>query len=235
MDTKPTTKTLQAYRQLKTLIERGRLGAGERVTEAKAAKLVGMSRGPVRESLLRLEAEGLLRNRGTRRSRVVAYTEDQEPEDMLRRYELREQIEAGAARLAAKNMTGWEIDRLRHLAQAVDDAWATGDRKARYHATDEFHRFLLTGCGNPLFAEVWDAYRLAPTQPRSPEVEDHIFANLPSEERHPGGSLLPVVEAIAQHDPDRADLLMKSRVRLITEALRKTFWKTAVAHPSEPI
>jgi len=36
------TKTSQAYRRIKGLIEEGRLEAGERVTEAKVSKLVGM-------------------------------------------------------------------------------------------------------------------------------------------------------------------------------------------------
>ena len=90
------TKHSQAYRRIKVLIEDGHLQAGQRVTEAKVAKMVGMSRGPVRESLLRLQAEGLLHHKASWRSRVVAYTEDQNPQEMLRRYELREEIESGA-------------------------------------------------------------------------------------------------------------------------------------------
>jgi DNA-binding GntR family transcriptional regulator len=220
------SKTSQAYRQIKVLIEAGHLGAGERVTEAKVAKLVGLSRGPVRESLVRLEAEGLLHHKGSRRSRIVAYTEDQNPEDMLRRYELREQIESGAVRLASKNMSGWQIDRLKQLAQQVDDAEQLHDRNARHEAGREFHHFLLANCGNPLFLEVWQTQRLAPTQPRSPELEDMILGIAEAIE---GGderrTLTEVVEAIAAHDPDWAESLMKRRVHAITEALRKTVWK----------
>jgi DNA-binding GntR family transcriptional regulator len=218
-----TSKTSQAYRQIRVLIERGQLRAGERVTEAKAAKLVGMSRGPVRESLLRLEAEGLLRHKGSRRSRVVAYVEDQNPEEMLRRYELREQIEGGAARLASKNMTGWQLDRLMQLARQTDEAWESGNREARYEAVGEFHQFLLANCGNPLFLEVWQTHRLAPLQPRSPQLEDRILANVPDDQDETG-AMVKVVEAIAGHDPDRAEALMKNRVRRITEALRNTLW-----------
>jgi DNA-binding GntR family transcriptional regulator len=220
-----TSKTSQAYRQLKTLIEGGHLGAGQRVTEAKAAKMVGMSRGPVRESLLRLEAEGLLRHQGSRRSRTVAYTEDQNPEEMLQRYELREQIESGAARLAAKNMTGWQIDRLMELAKQVDGAEQLHDRNARHEVGHDFHQFLLANCGNPLFLEIWQTERLMPTQPRSPELEDMILGKVEAIE---GGadraSLIQVVEAIAVHDPDRAETLMKLRIHAITEAIRKTVW-----------
>ena len=47
-------KSLQAYRRIRKLIENGHLEAGEQVTETKA-RLIGMSRGPVRESLLCLD------------------------------------------------------------------------------------------------------------------------------------------------------------------------------------
>jgi DNA-binding GntR family transcriptional regulator len=220
------SKTSQAYRQIKVLIEAGHLGAGQRVTEARVAKLVGLTRGPVRESLLRLEAEGLLHHKGSRRSRVVAYTEDQNPSEMLQRYEMREQIESGAVRLASKNMTGWQIDRLRQLAQQVDDASQSDDREVRHEVGQDFHRFLLANCGNQLYWEVWQAQRLAPTQPRSPELEDMILGVADAfEDGSACGSLVQVVEAIAAHDPDRAEMLMKRRIRSITEALRKTVWE----------
>ncbi len=221
---KNATKTAIAYRQIKGLIEEGRLRAGERVTETKISKMVGMSRGPVRESLLRLEAEGLLQNRGIRRSRIVSFVEDQKPEEMLQRYELREQIESGAVRLAAKNMTGWQIDQLMELAKQVDLAWEKKDRQARYEAVGEFHQFLLANCGNPLFFEVWQTHRLAPLQPRSPKLDDTILAKLP-EDKDRRGRLVEVVQAVAAHDPDRAESLMKLVIRRITDALRNTLWK----------
>jgi DNA-binding GntR family transcriptional regulator len=219
-----SSKTSQAYRQIKILIEAGHLGAGQRVTEGQVADMVGMSRGPVRESLLRLEAEGLLRHKGSRRSRVVAYTEDQNPAEMLQRYELREQIESGAVRLASKNMTGWQIDRLMQLARQLDEIDQSHDRDARREAGEEFHRFLMANCGNPLFLEVWQRQRLAPTQPRAPKLEDMITAKV-TEVCGEHGTLVEVVEAIACHDPDRAEALMKHRLHAVTEALRAIVWK----------
>jgi DNA-binding GntR family transcriptional regulator len=231
MQTTGTTKTSEAYRRIKGLIENGQLEAGERVTQAKVASLVGMSRGAVRETLLRLEAEGLLQNRGIRRSRVVAYVEDQNPVEILQRYELREQIEGGAVRLASKNMTGWHIDRLMELAQRVEAAWEANDRQTRYDAVRELHHFLLAKCGNPLFLEVWQTHRLLPPQPRSPEFEDTLYANIP-EGRDSPRWWLEVAQAIAAHDPDRAESVMKQSVRCITDALRKTLWKMDIAAPS---
>jgi len=219
-----TSKSVQAYRQIKQLIQEGRVPSGERLTEAKAASLVGMSRGPVRESLVRLEAEGLLKNRGSRRSRVVAYFEDQNPEEMLARYELREQIESGTARLAAKNMTGWQIDRLRDLARTADEMQKSGDRENQDEAAGALRQFLMEHCGNPLMAEIWRTYNLAPVRTRSPEVEAAILGAIPqSEQDHPSFSEL--ADAIAVHDADLVEELLKRRIRRITEAIREYIWK----------
>jgi DNA-binding GntR family transcriptional regulator len=219
--TKNATKTIHAYREIKQLIEEGRFASGEKVTETKVSKMLGISRGPVRESLLRLEAEGVLKNRGIHRSRTVAYVEDQNPAEILQRYELREQIEGGAARLAAKNMTGWQLDRLMELAQRVEAAWNVKDRQVRYDAVGEFHQFLMANCGNPLLLEVWQTHHLAPLQPRSSQMEDALLANI-SKKRQRQDSLVEVARAISQHDPDRAESLMKSLVRRITDAIRDT-------------
>ena len=223
------SKSAQAYRQLKRLIQEGRVPSGERLTEAKAAALVEMGRGPVREALVRLEAEGLLENRGSRRSRVVAYLEDQNPEEMLARYELREQIESGAARLAAKNMTGWQIDRLRELARAAEAVQASGDREKRNETAGAFRQFILEHCGNPLVLDVWQTYNIAPVRARSPEVEDDVLGAIPQSERnHP--SIAEIAEAVAVHDADLAEELLKRRLRRVTEAIREYIWKHKAEH-----
>ncbi len=221
---KPSDRASEAYRRLRDLIQAGDLSAGERLTEAKAAELVGTGRGPVRESLLRLQAEGFVEHLGSGRSRVVAYTEDEDPAELLYRYELREQIAVGAVRLASKNMTGWQIDRVRELARDVEEAWHAQDREVRFEANGRFHLFLVTHCGNPLLLRVWHTYRLAPSRPRSPELEARIMAAVPEAERE-RWPLTDVVDAIAAHDPDRAEAVMRHRVQQITQALRDVVWR----------
>jgi DNA-binding GntR family transcriptional regulator len=215
----PRTKSDLAYRRLRELIAAGGFDGGERLTESKLAVQLGMKRGPIRESLLRLQAEGLLKSRGSRRSRVIMYTEDQDPRDMLHRYEVREQIEAGAAGLAAKNMNGWQIDALRELAMQVGQYADPSQTGQLYAAGMEFHQYLVANCGNPVLLAVWERERLAPPQPRSWEMEQKLREQMPPE--HERASLLDVVDAIAVHDQDRAERLMKQRIRFVTNALRK--------------
>jgi DNA-binding GntR family transcriptional regulator len=219
------TKAMEAYHRLRTLIIDGKFKSGDRLTAAAAAKLVRMGRGPIRESLLRLEAEGLLMNRGNRRSRVIVYTEDEDRGKLLERYELREQIEAGAARLAAKNMSGRQIGELRQLAQRTVELERTGDREQRYKSNYEFHRYLVANCGNALMFEFWQNFHLVPTRPRTTRFEDEIRSHIaPNDRVHP--NCVDVVEAIAQHDQDRAEEVMRRMLRLVTIAIEQTVWGT---------
>jgi len=218
------SKSAEAYDRLRDLIHAGKFDHGQRLSESAAARLLKMGRGPIRDSLLRLETEGLLGARGKRRSRVVMFTEDEDQEKLLRRYEVREQVESGATRLAAKNMNGWQIDTLRKLAEQVERFRLSGEAAARYEASGEFHRYLMTNCGNALLLEIWDKYRLAPARPRTVEFEQRILSNIPEAEREKP-TLVEMVDAIAAHDQDRAERLMKERIRKITEAIRATVWE----------
>jgi DNA-binding GntR family transcriptional regulator len=218
------TKAMEAYRRLRTLIIDGRFKSGERLTAAAAAKLVGMGRAPIRESLLRLEAEGFLMSRGKRRSRVIVYTEDEDRGRLLQRYELREQVEAGAARLAAKNISGRQIDQLRLLADNVAALIKSGDREQRYKANYAFHRYLVANCGNRTMFDVWENFHLAPSRPRTAQFEEELLSHIPPDQReHP--NCVDVAEAIASHDQERAEELMRQMLRLVTTAIEQTVWK----------
>lgn len=222
--TAAASKTAKAYRHLRQFIEEGRFNGEKPLTEKELARRLGMSRGPIRESLVRLQSEGLLQAKGSRRGRVVTqFTEDQDLGELLFRYELREQIEVGAVRLAAKNMNGWQIDHLASLAAKVTEYTLSGESEPRYAATSEFHHYLIANCGNPLLFQVWEQFRLSPPRPKSVETEQRIFQNMPAEQRDQPW-LEDVVEAIAAHDQDRAESLMRVRIRAVTEALRKSLW-----------
>jgi DNA-binding GntR family transcriptional regulator len=216
------TKTQNAYIQLKQSLLLGRLKPGQRLIEAKLCEELGLGRGPVREALLLLHGEGFVRNQGAYRGHIVQYTEDIPPDQLLHRYELREQIGAGACRLAAKNMNGWEIDQLRVLAQEIDDATRRGDRETSYRANYAFHQFLLESCGNALLRDVWESQQLMPLRPRSLSFEGELLAQV-GDCNDP--SMTDIVDAIATHDQTHAEATMKRRVRKITEALRATVYR----------
>jgi DNA-binding GntR family transcriptional regulator len=212
------TKAQDAYHQIKQALLAGTFQPGERLVEARVCQTLGLRRGPVREALLQLHGEGFVKNEGAYKGHVVEYTEDIPPDQMLYRYELREQVAGGACRLAAKNMNGWQIDMLREFAQRLDDSQRHADRELSGEANYAFHDFLISNCGNPLLREVWDSHMLMPSRPRSQALEKEIQSEIPDP---CDPSLLDIVEAISTHDPDLAESRMKNRVRKVTEALRR--------------
>ena len=50
------------YERLKSMIYRRQLDAGQRIVERKLAVELGVSRIPLREGMIRLESEGLIRS-----------------------------------------------------------------------------------------------------------------------------------------------------------------------------
>ena len=205
------TKSGGAYRRLKGLILSGRFGNGQRLSEAAAAKVVGAGRGPVRDAILRLESEGLLMSSGQRRSRTVAFAENEDPARMLARYELRRHIEGGAARLAAMNMNGWQVNRLRALAEEVRQS---RDYDHLFDTGTAFQQYLIANCGNHLMLRVWEREHLRSLRMRSPglaAVDLQTFVD----------AYEPSVDGIAARDPDVAEQAARGLVQLLVGDLRE--------------
>lgn len=227
----PPTKAAEAYARLKSLVLGGHFDNGQRLSEPQAAKLLGMGRGPVRNAIVRLESEGLLASIGQRRSRIVTYAEDQDQAQLLERYELREQIEGGAARLAAMNMNGWQVGRLRELAAEMARQRKAGSHEQRLEASAAFHEYLLGNCGNQLMLQVWQTHHLMPLILRNRELEA-AFDGYAAEHDSNHTTIEEVVDAIEAHDADLAEKLMRRMVHRALVALRHVVWKEQ-AQPGE--
>jgi DNA-binding GntR family transcriptional regulator len=138
----------RAYRHTKELILTGALAGGQLFSEGEIAQRLDISRTPVREAFLRLEAEQLLRL-VPKRGAVVVPVSPTEVDDVL---ELREALEAAAVRrivrderLLAAASAGWSraLDEQERCAAAEDpDGFAAAD--------DAFHRSLVDASGNML-------------------------------------------------------------------------------------
>lgn len=92
------------YRELRQAILQGRFPPASRLIETKLAELLNVSRTPVREAVLRLESEGLVkrvRGKGLR----VQDTRAKISEVVV----IRQALEGAAARLACANARDEEI------------------------------------------------------------------------------------------------------------------------------
>lgn len=104
-----------AYAALSEEILTGRLAPGTRLTQTALSARLAISRTPVREAMLRLQDEDLIRSPVMGAKPIVAPLVADELEEL---YLILGVLEGLAARLAARRLTGLAAARLRHSLEA---------------------------------------------------------------------------------------------------------------------
>ncbi|SEF40644.1 GntR family transcriptional regulator [Jhaorihella thermophila] len=139
------TRVGDAYRRLKAEIRANRLPPGFQATEPEIAARMGMSRTPVREALIQLQAEGLVELIPRRGARVLPVSVD----DMREIYEILTALEPDAAAgVAERGATRAELAPLVRATDDMEAALAADDLEAWAEADDRFHTALLDLHGN---------------------------------------------------------------------------------------
>lgn len=134
----------QTYDKLRFAIVRGQIRPNQRLIEVDLAEEFNVSRTPVRESLQRLAAEGLVMP--AKRGWVVRELSLDEIREI---YEAREALEGYAAGLAALRATSKQRQHIRGLIAARDEKLAKGTpRDERVFDNDAFHEAIFEACGN---------------------------------------------------------------------------------------
>jgi DNA-binding GntR family transcriptional regulator len=148
-----TTATSRAYDHVKRAILDRAYPGGALLSEGEIATEVGVSRTPVREALLRLETEGLVRLYPKRGALVLAVS-PQEISDVLETRELVETFTAGRASLdpeLIQRLTGFLAAMREHTAVTDPREFADADRR--------FHRTLVAAAGNEILTQLYDSLR----------------------------------------------------------------------------
>lgn len=126
------SRRVSPYERIKQSILAGELHPGEPLVEATLAQWCAVSRTPIREALMRLEQDGLIR-RGNRGFVV----RESSPEEILDLYEMRIVLESTAARVAAERRTVQDILLLRsshgRVARYLDDPTAMAKSNQSFH------------------------------------------------------------------------------------------------------
>jgi GntR family transcriptional regulator, gluconate operon transcriptional repressor len=130
----------------------GGLEPGERLVEARIAGQLGVSRGPVREALKLLRAEGLVDERPHRGTFVTSLS----VRDVRDIYDLRAAIESAAARLVAVRGTDADLRSMRRHFDQLVSAAASGDLASISAADLAFHDTLCSVSGNRRMHRVFD-------------------------------------------------------------------------------
>lgn len=136
-----------AYLLTKELIISGDLPGGTLISEGEIAERTGLSRTPVREAFLRLEAEDLLRLH-PKRGAVVVPISPEEAGDVL---ELRRALECSAAeRIARRGLAAQAGDALRELIARQRECAARRDVVGYVEVDVAFHAGIVEAAGNAL-------------------------------------------------------------------------------------
>jgi DNA-binding GntR family transcriptional regulator len=139
-----STLTEQAIVTLRAAIVDGRLRPGELSSVGRLADRLGVSRTPVREALLHLEREGMVRFERNRGVRVL----ESSAHDLDEVFVLRLLLEVPAARRAAEIAGDEELAALGGELDAMA-AMMRADDEAGFMERDEaFHEVLLRATGN---------------------------------------------------------------------------------------
>lgn len=152
---KPLSNTQIATRTLKQLIIENKLSPGSSHLESELAEVLGMSRTPVREATLLLEAQGLLQVRPRHGVKIASLSID----DMREIYQVLTELEALASQLAAgKDLAEEEYAAAEQAITDMDIALETDDRETWAKADEVFHSELIRLGGNQRVGHIVSMY-----------------------------------------------------------------------------
>jgi DNA-binding GntR family transcriptional regulator len=148
----------RALDYVKTQVLTGAFPGGELISEGEVATALGMSRTPVREAFLRLEAEGLLRLYPQRGALVVPVSPEEvravmEARLVLEKFAAGKVIRRGpAARMAVYERLSAELARQRQAASAADLGELLDSDRA-------FHSITIEDADNSILAGFYTSLR----------------------------------------------------------------------------
>lgn len=189
---------------LRQLIIEGTLAPGTEFNQAQIAEQLGVSRGPIREALGRLAAEGLVTVRPRRGAVVSALTH----EEFLQAYQVRESLETLAIRLAVPNLTDEDVDDIDAIVDRQAEALERDDIDGFFVLNSSFHQLFVDVSRN---TTLQDMYRqliahMGRYQMRSVALRGTVRRSV-AEHR-------AIARACRARDAERAERLLRNHIRV---------------------
>jgi len=181
----------QSYEIIRDRILNGELSAGTKIVEEKIAAELGVSRTPIRESIRKLEYEGLIVNK-----KVVKPTE----KDLRNMFQVRILLEGYSAQCAASYLNENELDSLYECVKIG----RTGTIEEIMIANEHFHEIIVNASNNPVMIDIIDRMQSTIYLFRKTVV----FYQRP----HLIDEHEQIYQAIKARDGQKAELLMKNHL-----------------------
>jgi len=193
----------KVFKKLQQAIVEGEIPTGSKISEPALAKELGISRGPLREALSRLEVCNLIERKPNVGARVITLS----LEHLLEIYHIRESLEGLAAKLAAKNMTDKEIGELDSLLDQHRQQVKQDQNYFQKEGDMDFHYRIVQGSNNLRLIDMYcnDLYHLIRLYRYQFGMVSKRVSRAFVEHEH-------IVDAIRQRDAEMAQFLMSRHV-----------------------
>ncbi len=179
------------YEILRDKILNGELPGGTKIVEEKIAAELGVSRTPIRDSIRKLEYEGLIVKK-----RVVNPTE----KDLRNMFNVRILLEGYSARCAANFLRENEIEKLHEYVEIG----RKGTKEEIMSANESFHNDIVKASNNPVMIDIIDRMQAIIYLFRKTVV---IYNRPHLIDEHE-----EIYEAIKARDAEKAEILMKKHL-----------------------
>ena len=195
----------KAYEVVRNDIIEGTYAPGDRITESEVAASAKVSRTPVREALLKLEAEGLIRfvpNQG-------AFVSSFGVAEARETFDLRSMLESYVVRCCAERITPKELALARDLAEQqieVSRQRPTGFLQQVAELNDRYHSTLLDAARSEALRATMATVANAPLVFQT--FRDYSAADLVRSAQHH----LEIVEALEAGNAEWAGAVMRAHI-----------------------
>lgn len=200
----------KVYSILSKAIFRGDLKPGQRLVESKLAKLMKVSRTPIREAIIELVQKGLVVPSPPKGVKVAPLPTT---EELTEFYDINGVLRGLAARKAACNITPPEIKHLQEIIAESEHSLREGSLKEIFNLNKKFHQAIEKSSNNKELLFLLDnVYKKS--RERFSEILSRKKRQKESIEEHK-----IILEALIRKDEEQAEQLMKKHIENAKENL----------------
>lgn len=192
----------RAYFAIRSAITSGSLKPGERITERDLASKLEVSPTPVREALRQLEQEGLV----VRTPNREVYVSDMPSASVAEMLLIQGALRGVAARLGAEKITDEEVAQIQAVLQENEEVLETGPPELLLDLADRFHALVDQTSRNLTVVKFLETVMAFDPIDRLELLNDREYPRTRFEEHK------EIFAALAAHDRDQAEALMRSHV-----------------------
>ena len=148
----PESLSKMAERYLEAEIVEGRLPAGTRLNPEEIAKRLNISKSPVREAMILLQREGLVKGK----PRSIFVVSEINLADLEEIYPIRASLNALAVKIILRSPSAAAtVEKLAEHLEKMRLKVEAGDAVEYFHASIDFYNFLISSCPNLRLQTMW--------------------------------------------------------------------------------